>query len=223
MSTSNDTLLRLSKVQAGLAQVGIDKSGVNQQQRYNYRGIDQVMNALAPLLAEHQLLIIPSTLNHDISQGTTAKGGTSYHHRVEMEYTVVGPEGTIGPFRSRGECIDYADKGLNKAQTAAYKYWVLTALCVPVEGHEDADSTTPEVIAPSPEVITPEQFDELYEIVSKLDNERRIQFNNWLRAGGCEVLEMLEARHFGFVKTQAEKMMGEQYAQEQEDTARSMQ
>jgi hypothetical protein len=152
---------RFSAVQAAMSKVGIDKEGVNKHQRYNYRGIDQVMNTLAPVLAENEVLIIPSVTNHNMTQGTTKSEGVCFHHCVEVEYTITGPEGDqLGPFKSRGECIDTSDKGLNKACTAAYKYWVLTALCVPLEGQEDADSVTP---APAEPVLglTPEQMQEL--------------------------------------------------------------
>jgi hypothetical protein len=152
---------RFSAVQAAMSKVGIDKAGKNKMQNYNYRGIDQVMNTLAPVLAANEVLIIPSVANHNMTQGTTKSGGVSFHHCVEVEYMIVGPEGDkIGPFRSRGECIDTSDKGLNKACTAAYKYWVLTALCVPLEGQEDADSATPEPAEPVVG-LTPEQMQEL--------------------------------------------------------------
>ena len=50
----------INAVQAELAQTGITKDRRNQQQGYNFRGIDDVFNALSPLLARHGLCILRS-------------------------------------------------------------------------------------------------------------------------------------------------------------------
>jgi hypothetical protein len=52
--------------------------------------------------------------------------------------------------------MDMADKATNKAMSAAYKYACLQAFCIPTEGDNDADASTPDV-APSmkPDVAPP--------------------------------------------------------------------
>lgn len=196
-----NTHQRLSAVQKALSSIGIDKSGKNQQQGYKYRGIDQVMNALAPLLAEHELLIMPNVLSHKFTEGTTRNGGAMYHHMVEVEYTIFGPEGdSIGPFRARGECIDTADKGLNKACTAAYKYWVLTALCIPTEASEDADETTHEV---GHSTITQEQQNELIALMMQSNTEAP-EFLKWLN---ITALNQLATEHFDTAKNALQKKL----------------
>ena len=137
---------RFSAVQAEMARQGIAKEGKNQQQGYAYRGIDQVQNTLAPILANHGLVIIPNVTDHAMVTRPTRNGGQQFHHTVTVEYVIVDSMGgMMGPWSARGECLDSSDKGLNKACTAAYKYWILTTLCVPLEGHDDADNSTPEV------------------------------------------------------------------------------
>lgn len=167
-------------VQKGLVAHGIAKAQKNQQQNYKYRGIDDVYNVLGPLLAEHGLMIVPRVMDARVVVGQTKNGGTSYHHSVVVEYNVFGPDGDrMEPVPiSRGECIDTSDKGLNKALSAAYKYWVLSAFCVPLEGQEDADSEQPEPLVVDGD-MTDAQKIELVELCSK-SNTDRTQFAQWL-------------------------------------------
>lgn len=47
----------INAVQAALSKIGIAKD--KQAQGYKFRGIDDVYNAISPLLAEHGLCILP--------------------------------------------------------------------------------------------------------------------------------------------------------------------
>ena len=47
--------------------------------------------------------------------------------------------------------MDSGDKATNKAMSAAYKYAALQTFCIPTEGDNDADATTHEVKAHTPE------------------------------------------------------------------------
>jgi len=202
MENPSNTLTRLMQVQAELAREGIAKSQRNQQQNYNYRGIDEVQKALAPLLALHNLMILPRIAKREMIERTTANGKVAYHHFVEMEYLIVGPEGQLGPYLSAGECLDTSDKGLNKACTAAYKYWILTAFCVPIEGQDDADHSSPEAQAEVPR-ISPEQAEELETLIkaSKADRE---QFLKYYKAE--DVADLTPSQHAIAVRQLQKKM-----------------
>lgn len=212
---------RFSKVQAAMAHTGIDKGMKNKQQGYAYRGIDQVMNAVGPILAEANVLVMPSVQNHNMVQGKTKSGGVSFHHTVEVEYMIYGPEGdSLGPFKSRGECIDTSDKGLNKACTAAYKYWVLTALCVPTEG-DDADSDTPEAGDSNVyETINQDQQNTLI----KLMMESNTEAPEFLAYLNVMKLADLAVEHFPNAKRALEmklEKMSKEYAEGEARSARS--
>lgn len=49
----------INAVTTDLAKVGIAKDSRNAQQNYAFRGIDAVLNTLAPLLSTHKLCILP--------------------------------------------------------------------------------------------------------------------------------------------------------------------
>lgn len=142
----------INAVQAELSKDGITKSRRNQQQGYNFRGIDDVYNALSPLLAKHGLCILPRVLARDCQERTTQKGGVLFYVTVEAEFDFVCAEdGSKHVVRTFGEAMDSADKATNKAMSAAYKYAAFQAFAIPTEADNDADAHTPEPVRP----ITP--------------------------------------------------------------------
>jgi hypothetical protein len=139
----------MTAVSAEMAQTGISKSRKNEQQGYKFRGIEEVQNALAPLLARHGLLILPRFLARSVSERVTAKGGVLFNVVVDAEFDFVASEdGSKHTVRTFGEAMDSADKATNKAMSAAYKYAAFQAFCIPTEGDNDADAHTPDSIVP---------------------------------------------------------------------------
>ncbi len=137
----------INAVSAQLARDGIGKTRKNDQQGYKFRGIDEVMNALAPLLANHRLIVFPRVLSRQCEARATKSGGFLYSVAVEAEFDFVSAEdGSKHTARTIGEGMDSADKATNKAMSAAYKYAAFMTFCIPLEGSGDvdADATTPE-------------------------------------------------------------------------------
>jgi len=133
----------ISAVMADLAVDGIGKDRKNQQQNYNFRGIDDVYNALSSVLAKHQLLMLPRVLSREVVERTTQKGGVLFYVTVEAEFDLVHAEdGSTHTIKTYGEAMDMADKATNKAMSAAYKYAAMQAFCIPTEGDNDADAMT---------------------------------------------------------------------------------
>lgn len=146
----------ITKVQAALAKEGISKSRKNEQQGYKFRGIDDVYNALAPVLAEHGLCILPRILSRSVVERETARGGALFYVTVEAEFDFVCAEdGSKHTIRTYGEAMDSGDKATNKAMSAAYKYAAMQAFAIPTEGDNDADNTTHEVKANKEKVPKP--------------------------------------------------------------------
>lgn len=135
----------INAIQADLAREGISKSRSNTQQGYKYRGIDEVFNALSPLLAKHGLCILPRILTRECQERPTQKGGVLFYVTVEAEFDFVCAEdGSKHVVRTFGEAMDSADKATNKAMSAAYKYAAFQAFAIPTEGDNDADAHMPE-------------------------------------------------------------------------------
>ena len=133
-------------VMEDIGHAGIAKARKNQQQGYNFRGIDDVYNELNSLLAKHKLLMLPTVVSWDQSERATQKGGTLFFARLTVDFKLIcATDASSEVVRVVGEAMDSADKSSNKAQSAAYKYAAMQVFCIPTEGDNDADSTTHDV------------------------------------------------------------------------------
>jgi hypothetical protein len=136
----------IAAVAGAIASKGIAKDKRNSQQGYNFRGIDDVYNALAPILSEAGLVVLPRVLNRLETERETKSGGALFNVVVEVEFDFVAAEdGSRHVVKTFGEAMDSADKATNKAMSAAYKYAAMQAFCIPTSGDNDADATSHEV------------------------------------------------------------------------------
>ena len=109
--------------------------------RFKYRGIDDVYNALCPLLAQCNLVIIPRVLSRTTQDKPTKTGGLSVYTVVEVEYDIVcSTDGSRHIARTIGEAMDSGDKSTAKAMSVAYKYLCFQLFAIPTEGDNDPDS-----------------------------------------------------------------------------------
>lgn len=135
----------IGEVTRRLALVGISKSQQNEQQKYMFRGIDDVYNALAPMLPEIGLVIMPNAKTPDLQTRAGKNNSTIVHVRLDVEYTFIScDDGSTHTVTMPGEAMDYSDKATNKALSAAYKYLCFQTFCIPLEG-TDGDGITPEL------------------------------------------------------------------------------
>ena len=140
----------IAAVMAELSKEGISKDRKNQQQGYAFRGIDDMYNALSPILAKNGLCVLPRVLARETIERQNKNGGALFYTTVEVEFDFVSAEdGSKHTVKTFGEAMDSADKSTNKAMSAAYKYAVMQAFAIPTEGDNDADAQTHEV-APKP-------------------------------------------------------------------------
>jgi hypothetical protein len=139
----------IAEVAAELAARGISKDSRNQAQGFNFRGIDAVYNALAPLLAKHKLCILPRCISRECVERTNSKGNALFYVTVQAEFDLVSAEdGSKHTVSTFGEAMDSGDKATNKAMSAAYKYAAFQAFCIPTEETSvDSDAETHEVRA----------------------------------------------------------------------------
>lgn len=140
----------MAAVQSDLSSIGISKDRTaNAGGSFKFRGIDQVMNALAPVLSKHSLLIVPRVLSRQCDVRQTKSGSAMYFVTVEAEFALVsGVDGSIFSGRTIGEANDTGDKATNKAMSIAYKYFCFQTFCIPLEPTEDPDGTVGEETVP---------------------------------------------------------------------------
>ena len=138
----------------------IGKNSVNEQQKYKFRGIDAVYNALNPVMSDLGLFICPEILDHRREERETEKtynGNTTKsilkYSILTIKYTIYAPDGSNVSCVVVGEGMDSGDKASNKAMSVAMKYAMFQLLMIPTEEMVDPDRETHEVTNAA---ITPE-------------------------------------------------------------------
>ncbi len=138
----------IAAVTRALGKEGIAKKGINEQQHYKFRGIDDIYNALSSELAGASLCIIPRIVSREVVERQTRNGGALFYVTIAAEYDIVSAvDGSMHTASAYGEAMDSGDKATNKAMSAAYKYMAMQLFCIPTEGDNDADSATHEVVS----------------------------------------------------------------------------
>lgn len=125
------------------------KSERNVQQDYKFRGIDQLYNAVHPLLAEARVITVPKDVVELRSeQRTRANGGPTNYVLVRRIYRFLYlGDGTYEDVEGVGEALDTGDKAANKAQSNAHKYAFFQLFTIPTDepeadhSHEEATGT----------------------------------------------------------------------------------
>jgi len=147
----------IAQVAAEMSKDGIAKDRNNAQQGYKFRGIDDVYNALAPVISKAGLVIIPRMISREFVERVSASNKAIFYVVVEAEFDFISSfDSTKHTARTFGEAMDSADKATNKAMSAAYKYACLQAFCIPTEGDNDAEGSTHSVEHEPKKSLTPD-------------------------------------------------------------------
>lgn len=122
----------------------ITKSEKNQQQGFNFRGIDNVMNDLHELFAKNDVFILQEVQDFTVDARPTAKGGTLFYTRAKIKFRYMTTDGSFVETVNVGEAMDSGDKGMNKAMSIALKCSLLQMFLIPTKEPKDPDRDTPE-------------------------------------------------------------------------------
>lgn len=131
----------------------VRKQDFNTHQKFNFRGIDAIINAVSPALRKHGVIIFPEVLNAEyesvqVGQNRTPMGCA----RLLVKYTFAAPDGSIIETVVAAESMDSGDKATPKAMSVAFRTALIQTLCLPTdETDPDADTfvRSPESSAPS--------------------------------------------------------------------------
>ena len=134
----------INAVMKDIGYIGKDKK--NQQQNFMFRGIDQVMNTMKPVLEKHGVFIVPEILDTTREERTTKSGGTLIYTVHKIKYHFIATDGSEVCATVIGEGMDSADKSSNKAMAVAFKYACFQVFCIPTEemAKDDPDAYSPE-------------------------------------------------------------------------------
>lgn len=104
----------------------LPKAGKNTRFDYTYATEGDILETIRPLMAKQGIAFFPTILNIEETEKKTSSGNSTTYTRVFMQFDLVcGDTGETKTCHWVGDALDNQDKGINKAVTAAEKYFIL--------------------------------------------------------------------------------------------------
>ena len=124
---------------------GVGKDGRNEFDGYNYRKVDDVMDAVHEAFCKAGIVVMPEVVDYIPDQKQRKGGGTMMFVTVKMNYRFVAEDGSSITATVIGQGADVGDKAGNKALAAAYKYCMFQVLAIPSGEMHDSEEDTPQI------------------------------------------------------------------------------
>lgn len=137
---------KMSAVMAEISHIG--KTRKNVSQNYNFRGIDDVYNAVHEAMVKHEVFCLPKVLDMKREEKPSKAGGILITTILTMQFDFVTTDGSSVSAVTIGEGMDSGDKSGNKAMSGAQKYAFFQVFCIPTEEQKDSEYENPEPVAP---------------------------------------------------------------------------
>ena len=147
---------RMAAVMAGIGAIAKDKR--NAQGGFNFRGIDDVYNAIHRAMVQNEVFCTMEVLDHR-AEPRQFKNSAGYQVYSTVKYTFWAPDGSSVSSTLVGEAMDSGDKATNKTYAIAHKYALLQAFMIPTE-MSDPDAEKYELAA-EPDQSTVEAINEI--------------------------------------------------------------
>lgn len=134
---------KLIEVEKRLSEIGIGKDSFNDHAKFKYRGIDNLLNTIGPILSQVGVVATPSVVKIERGSYTTKSNAKWQQVEVTITYTFFAEDGSSVSATVIGEGTDQQDKAVAKAMTAAYKAVMVQTFAIPIVGTaEDGDHTS---------------------------------------------------------------------------------
>lgn len=134
----------LMHVSREIGPIAKDRRVTSGPAKFNFRGIDDVLQAIHDSMARWGVSFIPTGFTMlDNTVGTTKSGGAQQHLLGTVHFRITGPRGDGFDAAVVAEAQDTSDKSASKLMSMAYKYLAFQVLSIPVEGAlEESDSSS---------------------------------------------------------------------------------
>lgn len=144
------------KVSAIIGEIGgVAKDGKNSQQNYAYISDEMIKSVIRPLMAKHELMILPSMRWSETVTYATKSGTQMFKTRAEFEFTLIcGETGETVTSVWASEADDTGDKSLNKCATAGLKYFIKSLFLIGERDDQDPDHDSPAIGDKKPQPMT---------------------------------------------------------------------
>ena len=111
----------------GVGAVGKDKV----QQGFAFRGIDDVLNAVSPVMRANGLTVFPSKVERIRGSSQFKSGGTAAVIDLLVDFTFTGPDGSQITAQVAAEATDSLDKATAKAMSVALRTCLIQTFAIP--------------------------------------------------------------------------------------------
>ena len=159
----------------------IGKEKKNAQQGFKYRGGDDVMNALQPVMVQHGLFVVPEIIDQKREERQTNRGGNLIYSVCTVRYTFYAKDGSSVQCVVVGEGMDSGDKATNKAMSIAFKYACFQVFCIPTEEMKDPDAEV-HTVAPREEpkiAAATAKANEVKRLLVKVTGDKQVAAQVW--------------------------------------------
>lgn len=131
----------LAKVMADILPVGKkDRVESANGPKYNFRGVDAVVNAVGPVLRLYGVVVVPELQSVSYQDVVTGKNRTPGRaSMVTVKYRFIGPAGDEVSAVVAAESIDSGDKATAKAMSVAWRTCLIQVFAIPT-GDPDPDA-----------------------------------------------------------------------------------
>lgn len=176
----------------------IGKEKKNAQQGFKYRGVDDVMNALQPVMVQHGLFVVPEIIDQKREERQTNRGGNLIYSVCTVRYTFYAKDGSSVQCVVIGEGMDSGDKATNKAMSIAFKYACFQVFCIPTEEMKDPDAEV-HTVAPREEpkiAAATAKANEVKKLLVKISGDKTIAQQVWneqFKQDAGDIVKMNEA------------------------------
>lgn len=176
----------------------IGKEKKNAQQGFKYRGVDDVMNALQPVMVQHGLFVVPEIIDQKREERQTNRGGNLIYSVCTVRYTFYAKDGSSVQCVVIGEGMDSGDKATNKAMSIAFKYACFQVFCIPTEEMKDPDAEV-HTVAPREEpkiAAATAKANEVKKLLVKISGDKTIAQQVWneqYKKDAGDIVKMNEA------------------------------
>lgn len=122
---------RICAIKGTVDAVGKSRKASNGSFSYKYRGLEDLINALSPLFATHQVFPIPTVLDTVRNHVETEKGKDKFITLLKVAYRFYAVDSSYVECIVLGEGIDNGDKSSSKAMSEAFKKALEQIFCIP--------------------------------------------------------------------------------------------
>ena len=147
----------MTQVMSDVQNISKDQRVTEGPARFNFRGVDDVVNAVGPVLRKYNVVVVPhEVVSVEHERYTTRSGAPMDGVTIVIRWRFYASDGSFIEASSAGQSADSGDKAIPKAHSVAYRTVLLQALCIPTDEpdpdssvHERADEFEPPLFIPA--------------------------------------------------------------------------